>query len=291
MFRKKHQSVQVIQSPKIRLVGDRAAGKTTYITTLASWPCDDPDSPVKTVVPIGEDTKNLINTAKECLEQQQEIVPNDYGDGIEKSYILKIEFKDKFTWLNSQLATLEIECKDYPGEFFSDLLEKQNPPLLRQYIEDCKEVTGILFLLDGTSRKDKVYADCLYEFLVQLDQFSSRSIKTRRVAVALTKCELSELWLHRLNPREKVMARFEDVHRRLENLRSITVDYFATSAFGILGSVYPTPNSKIVKRDDNGTRAIIKEPNPGLWQPFGLVDPIYWLCTGNRHPDFSRDKG
>lgn len=280
----KNQLTQITQTKTIRVIGDRAAGKTTYITALACLSTDDPDSPVKRVVPIGEATERLVRNAKECLEQKQEISPNDYGDGIEESYIFKIEFKER-TLPNSYASSLEIECKDYPGEFFRDLVERKNTVLLERYIKDCVEAegTGILILLDGTARRDQYYAECIREFLIQLDRYSPKNTQTRRVAVALTKCDMSELWIHRYNPKEKIMARFEALHGKLQNSNSITLNYFATSAYGMLGNENETSNSKIVRSDDNGTRAVIREPDSRLWRPFGIVEPFYWLYTGKRY--------
>ncbi|MBW4614152.1 MAG: hypothetical protein KME21_12935 [Desmonostoc vinosum HA7617-LM4] len=279
----KNQTTQATQVKTIRVVGDRAAGKTTYLTALACLSGDDPDSPVKRVVAMGEETENLVRKAKDCLDSKQEISPNVYGDGIEKSYVFKIEFKEKSLPF-SYPTVLGIQCKDYPGEFFCDLKDKNNPELLEKYIKDCVEATGILLLLDGTARRDGYYTDCIREFLIQLDRSSSQNaIPNRRVAIALTKCDREELWIHRDSPRDKIMARFQGVNGQLQNLKYIHVDYFATSAFGMLGNEYEISNSTVERTDDSGTRAIIKESNSRLWRPFGLVEPIYWLYTGKRY--------
>ena len=66
-----------------------------------------------------------------------------------------------------------------------------------------------------------------------------------------------------------------------EDNESREVDYFVTSSFGLLGEKYPEPNTKIIERDKNGSYCIIRKPK--LWRSFGLVSPIYWLCTGERH--------
>ncbi|GAA6623615.1 TRAFAC clade GTPase domain-containing protein [Scytonema sp. NUACC26] len=283
VFKNQSRLTQITPGSTIRVIGDRASGKTTYLTALTCLR-DAPDSLVKKVIPINDETENMIREAKECLEQKQEIQPTSYGDnGIEKSYFFKIEFKEKFPSFNSQPEIMKIECKDYPGEFFRDLVEKKNPKLLEKYIKDAVEATGILFLIDGTARrKDSYYASCLQEFLVKLDRLTPKNTKTRRIAVALTKCDLSELWIHTDNPKEKILARFEGVHGQLQNFDNLNVEYFATSAFGMLGSERETSNSTIIKSDDNGTRAVIQESDSKLWRPFGLIEPLYWLYTGKR---------
>ena len=49
----------------------------------------------------------------------------------------------------------------------------------------------------------------------------------------------------------------------------------------MLGTNIPAPNYRKVKASRDGLAAVLKEPKK--WRPFGLVAPIYWLCTGERH--------
>ncbi len=39
----------------LRVIGDRASGKTTYMASLARWPNADPFSPVQNVTPVNEE--------------------------------------------------------------------------------------------------------------------------------------------------------------------------------------------------------------------------------------------
>ena len=115
-------------------------------------------------------------------------------------------------------------------------------------------------------------------------------VSKRRIAFVMSKCEQSELWVNRHKPRELAIMRFPQVHRKLqswENMGGGQVDYFTTSAFGMLGTRFPEPNSKRLNRDRDGTTSIIKDPK--RWRPFGLVAPIYWLCTGDRHKELDKD--
>ena len=48
------------------------------------------------------------------------------------------------------------------------------------------------------------------------------------------------------------------------------------------------PNVKVIERGTQGTKAIIEDPN--VWRPGGLVQPIYWLQTGHRHPKLKAQK-
>jgi hypothetical protein len=50
----------------------------------------------------------------------------------------------------------------------------------------------------------------------------------------------------------------------------------------MIGSQYPEAIAKYVG-DSEMRFAVIK--NPRVWRPFGLIEPLYWLCTGKRNPD------
>ncbi|MFM6156234.1 MAG: hypothetical protein ACKPE3_25105, partial [Sphaerospermopsis kisseleviana] len=158
------------------------------------------------------------------------------------------------------------------------------PELLREYIGDCTiDGAGILILLDGTAQQDEYYAECIYQLLFQLNAATSKNSRSRRVAVALSKCDLPQLWIHRNNPTKKIQARFEGVYSKLKTFHKIHVEFFATSAYGVLGNDIQIANSHTTKADKNGTRAIILESDFKLWRPFGLIEPIYWLYTGKKY--------
>jgi hypothetical protein len=285
------------QEATLRLVGDRSSGKTAYMASLAYWPNADPDSPVQNVSPVGEEATQLVSQAQNILEQGLELEPTDLSASPDevKDYTLSITLKDQFSWKNptaswkNQLLKLNMSCKDYAGEFFADLVNKSGDPQLEAYLEDCLQATGILLLLDGTAhRKDSQYATGINQFLTQLDQTDIGGMQ-RRVAVVINKCEQSELWINRHKPRELAQKRFPLVSQKLESWSQMgggKVDCFTTSAFGMLGSRFPEPNAKKLKRDRGGTSSVIKKPRQ--WRPFGLVAPIYWLCTGVRHKELDQ---
>jgi len=291
-------STQQQSNAVLRVIGDRASGKTTYMASLARWPNAEPTSPVQSVTPVNEEGEELIAKAQNILEQGLELEPTDLdASAIDvKDYTLSIALKGQFSWGNSrvsvgsQLVTLNISCKDYAGEFFSDLIHQAGSSRLQDYLEDCLQATGIMFLLDGTThRQDSEYANGLDKFLMALDRTDIGAEK-RRIALVMTKCEQPELWIKRHEPRDLAAARFPQVNRRLQSWQQLgagSVDYFTTSAFGMLGSRFPEPNSKRMRRDRDGTTSVLKDPK--RWRPFGLVAPIYWLCTGDRHKELDRD--
>ena len=275
------------ESAVIRVIGDRGSGKTAYMASMAYWPNANPDSPVQSIIPINDEANELVAQAQNILEQGLQLEPTDLNASATevKDYTLSITLKDRL-FAGSPMLKLNISCKDYAGEFFSDLIHKLGDSRLEDYLEDCLEATGILFLLDGTThRKDLEYASGLDKFLMALDR-SDLDGKHRRIALVMTKCEQSELWINRHKPKELAMARFPQVHRKLKTWSQSTegdVSYFTTSAFGMLGNQFPEPNSKKLSRDRNGTTSVIK--NPRRWRPFGLVAPVYWLCTGQHHKE------
>lgn len=288
----------ISQTATLRVIGDRSSGKTAYMASLAYWPNANPSSPVQMVSPVGEESNELVDKAQNILEQGLQLEPTrlDATADEVKDYTLNITLKGQFSWKNAklgirpQMVQLSINCKDYAGEFFSDLLHKSGDSQLEDYLEDCLQARGILFLLDGTThRKDNEYANGLDKFLMALDRTDIGATK-RRIAVVFSKCEQSELWVNRYNPHYIAQARFPQVCAKLQAWSQIgagEVEYFTTSAFGMLGNRFPEPNSTRISRDRDGTISVIKDPK--RWRPFGLVAPIYWLCTGERHREL--DKG
>ncbi|MDJ0511664.1 MAG: hypothetical protein QNJ64_20795 [Crocosphaera sp.] len=280
----------------IRIIGDRKAGKTVYMASLAYWPNANKNSPVKSVTSIGQKSagKELLKYAQDILEQGLQLKATPLNPDIKevKDYGLSIELKEQFRWYNliNRNLRLTISCKDYGGEFFSDLLKKSHNQLLQDYLNDCIRATGILLLVDGTAySKDEEYAFSLEQFLNTLSQPHPEE-KGRRIAFALTKCELVQLWVRRHDPRGLTQSLFPNMKKKLETWQTQNlgvVDYFTVSSFGTLGKDNSEPNTKIIKPNREGTTSVIKDTRK--WRPFGLVSPIYWLSTGQRHKALDED--
>jgi len=283
-----------VQSTGLRVVGDRTSGKTTYMAALSYWPNAKASSPIQAVNPIGDDSKQLVYMAENILKQGLQIEPTGLqilavqqnSASIIPDYSIQLTLKKQFTGV---LTNIIVNCKDYAGEFFSDLVKIPNDPTLRKYMEDCKEAESILLMLDGTAySKDSEYANSLDRFLVVLDQ--SGNHKQRRIALAISKCEQLELWVNRHRPKYIAEARFEKVCKRLqawEAMKNGRADYFAVSAFGTIGNNFPEPNAIRLTRDKGGTTSVLRDPDN--WRPFGLVSPLYWLCTGKRYKQLDED--
>lgn len=274
----------------LRVIGDRASGKTTYLAALARS-IINPNSPVRMVRPFGE-SDSLVAMAQNILEQGLEPEPNRPDSTLDlKDYGLTITLQDQFGWglQGTKTTTLNLSCKDYPGEFLSDLILRPNSPELEDYLEDCVQANGLLLMLDGTAhRKDREYETSVEQLLLGLNQRQPANSR-RRIAIALSKCEQPELWVHRFDPRQAIHKRFPKVCIRLQAWQqhgAIEIDYFTLSAFGSLGNS-PEANMTRTYRDRGGTRAVLK--NSKLWRPFGLVAPLYWLCTGKRHSKLDQE--
>jgi hypothetical protein len=286
------------KSAVLRVIGDRASGKTTYMAALARWPNASPNSPVQNVMPITTDGEELIAKAQMILEQGLQMEPTALITDVNdiKDYALSIVLREQFslkslkTGITPNLLTLNVNCKDYAGEFFSDVLHRAGDPQLEDYLEDCAQAEGLMLLLDGNARRrDAEYANGIDRLLVSLDR-SDISITKRRIALVLTKCEMPDLWVSRFKPKELAEAKFPQVCRKLkawEAIGSGAVEFFTNSAFGMLGTQFPEPNSKKIDRNEFGMRSVLKDSK--RWRPFGLVAPIYWLCTGQRHKDLEKD--
>lgn len=283
----------------IRVIGYRSSGKTTFMAALARWPNTSSNSPVQSVTATNEGGQELINKARNILEQgeQLEFTRLDANANEIIDYNINIKLKDKFSWRNPKLGKgnriidLNISCKDYAGEFFNDLLQPTNNPRLDSYLEDCVMSDGIALLIDGASHTmDAEYAMGLDKFLKALDRNEIEARK-RRIAVILTKAEHGEVFATRDRPANiTVSRRFAQVYQTLQlwhDSKAGKIEFFTASAFGTLGNQYLEPNSTIIRRGAEGTTAVIKTPK--LWRPFGLISPLYWLCTGERHPDLDKD--
>ena len=271
----------------LRVIGDRAAGKTTYMAALARWPNAHISSPVELVTPANKDGESLIKQAQNLIEQGLQIDQTRLANDVLeiKDYSLRIILKQEVNLsLSNRILNLDISCKDYSGEFFSDVLHQTDSQLLQDYLNDCFPATGIMLMIDGTThRKDLEYARGVDKLLVALAGAEVNSQK-RRIALVLTKCELADLWINRHRPKFLAEARFPTIFKRLESWQDLgvgSVEYFTTSAFGVTGNKYSKPNSQQIYRGRGGVASVLEDSK--RWQPFGLVSPIYWICTGKRH--------
>jgi hypothetical protein len=196
-------------------------------------------------------------------------------------YAYTLEFKANFFWSKPQQISFTI--RDLPSEILKNIEEFLRDNHQYSGLFDSSlffvDVQGYLLVMDGTSyRSDQHYADSIKKLL---QSFPDRNNLTR-IAFAMSKCELPQLWVNRDNPRGMAKNLFPKMYDILENWsdeENGQVEYFTTSAFGVLGKgEFLEPNSVILAREQWGTSAVIKNFNE--CQPFGLIEPLYWLSTG-----------
>jgi hypothetical protein len=258
-----------------------AGGLTTYIATLAYHSHHQVKSKkVDTchIVHANPDARSLKNYYSDLIGSNNQfcatkLFDRDYLEY--PFYAFEIEFKTRYFFTKSQ--NVKFFIRDLPNEIFKEieryLRDYNYTQLLYEYVNEY------LLVMDGTSYlSDQHYADSIKKLL---QSFPNRD-NFPRIAFAISKCELPQLWVNRDNPRGMAKNLFPKMYAVLENWSNEgnrQVEYFATSAFGVLGrGEFLEPNSVIVERGQGGTYAVIKNFNE--CQPFGLIEPLYWLCTG-----------
>ncbi len=140
-------------------------------------------------------------------------------------------------------------------------------------------MVGWLIMLPGWEDEDDNYSGVV-EILTKLIDDSDR-LEDLRLAVAMSKCERGELWPGRIEPEidlfQKRLTRTRSILRKKiprKNLR-----FYALSTFGVLDPERdPRPNRISIPGDKEG--AVLRYP--GLWKPYNMIAPLYWLNTGKR---------
>jgi hypothetical protein len=269
----------------IKIFGPRASGKNPYLSLLSIWN----KQKSKTSIAISSEASSRLKSNAKLLLTSQELPVNretifcdnvlSFADNLD-FYCFSIQItKEKFIF-NKKIKLL-LTTRIYIGEFF-DFFGDYNSSIYRDYLKDSTCGDGYLFLIDGTSQAmDTTNSESLEKLLEDITQlWPYNNFKKPRFAFALTKCEFPDLYVNRDDPRGIVTRRFPKMQEVSETWAAQgygEVEYFATSAFGVFGE-YSEPNSIILQRGKLGTIAVIK--NPSEWTPFGLVEPLYWLCTG-----------
>lgn len=271
-------------NPEIRIIGARSAGKTTYLSALARYPNARQDSPIQNIHPFNESAAKLISMATDILENGLSLAPTRKEEiNNVPTYTFLIELKSNI--FSRKNLRFQISLREYCGEIIKDLLYDTDIAnyTLRTYLDDCAEASGILLLIDGTSREDDLYAQAFTHLQIELNErliSRNRRLRNYRIAVAFTKAEQAEVWVYRHNIKEFINLHFPQMQSTLSAWAKIwgcPVNHFFCSAFGMKGYP-PQPNIKAQNRDNSGVSGIIA--NPSVWRPFGLVAPIYWLHTG-----------
>ena len=265
-------------------IGSSASRLSTYLATLAYHQKHQVKSKKFLscqVTPISADARQLSDQAENILKEQVMLeagkLYHSFCQHPFYSFTITLEIKGLFWAKNTEEVSFGIY--DMPDNLLRDIKEFSSSHSFTEYYDDLfSDIGGYFLPIDGTShREDEVYAKSLEKFTTDLTQ---RNPQGCPIAFAVTKCDLSELWVNRDDPRGMVQRRFPKMYEILENWTQENkgkVEYFTTSSFGVFGK-YCEPNSIIQSKSKGGTMAVIR--NPKEWQPFGLIEPLYWLCTG-----------
>jgi serine/threonine protein kinase len=288
--------LDLLGSGEIRIIGDRGVGKTTYMATLACLPNVAPNSPIQEIQPLNVETYNLINRAKDILEQGMALAPTaPHTDADDLPlYNLEIILKPRFLLnpiaaITGRNIRIQVSCREYPGELITDLLYRHRDNyLFSNYLDDCVSVSKLLLMIDGVSyRNDPKYAQAFANLAGQLKlrlDAQKVSLSNYRIAVVFSKIDRPEIWINRNKLELLMAARFPQTQVTLQqwtNAWGCSVAYFGCSAFGMIGNP-PQPNAIAIGRDHRGTTSVLASPQS--WKPLGIVAPIYWLHTGKYDP-------
>jgi hypothetical protein len=268
----------------INLIGPRGSGKLTYLAMLSCWNKQQltklqisVDCVNSNAVHLTEVSKNVVFNGC-ALEPTMICDPDDYPLYQFDVLIKKNIFKK---------VNLNIIARNIPGEIF------ENTDCFSSTIETIgKESGGYLLIIDASSyKRDVDYAKYLENYLSKLIQVNkSFSLDQKiRIALTLSKCELPDVWLNRDNANKLLSRRFPQTQQILDKWvagGAVEASSFVSSSFGCYRINNREPNLRVVRRGEFGTSAVLKEP--ASWRSYGLMSPIYWLCTGQDLKELDR---
>ncbi len=281
----------------IALLGPAAVGKTTYIATLLHWE-DAPQNEYFKVKDTDGDATELKPQAQDLLCQGQPLQLTRVREVFDiRKYGLYLEVCPH----PRQKALLNLRCQDYPGEIFAamqhgdpDQVLNRHTPENPSYMDDIfrKDIRGCMIFLDSwlddpppsalahkIPNWDAFYLKCLQGFYQQANL--RQRVSNLRLVVALSKCERGEFWPARLDPE------FDIFQRRFPQTYAFLIDkwprnhllFHALSTFGVLDPIKdPRPNRKTAP----GVSDTLRHSDFKEWKPYGVISPLYWLCTGHK---------
>lgn len=266
-------------SGNIVVIGPTAAGKTTYLAALSYFKEHKQGKKLFTVNPQNPATRILAEKAENILKQAADLDTTVIGQEIESVDDLpfySFGITAKPYWYSST-ETFQLTARDYPGEVFEAIASPSaRKPIHEDFINECfTDVIGCLIMLTGWEPgTDNFYNRIMKQFLKLMDE-RGRS-QNLKLAIVMSKCERGEIWPGRLDPEIDLFA----VHLRetTKTLRAKVIPqnlrFFALSTFGVLGRDNPRPNREDRMKGEEPA-SVIRQPNS--WQPYNLIEPLYWL--------------
>jgi energy-coupling factor transporter ATP-binding protein EcfA2 len=295
---------------EIVILGPRGSGKTTYLQGLTLLPkCKQNDLKKDKVEEV---TLNPNNQAsKDLLENAfNQLFNKDVPRATYKDDIVRYRFEGEIKYLNPKPDKFIIDVTDYPGESFESLEQKyyqqeransqdeahETPPSYISYIRNIVQKKDVRFLIVLSDWDNDVnlsfYLANLKDIILDAN---NEDAKNFRFAVVMNKCERGELWTHRLDPEQDIFnkhfkfskSEIDDIKKKFKIPR-LNIEFFAMSTFGVRNKDDFRPNRNDWNvLNDKGKEfltSVLRETEPELWHPYGILSPIYWLTTGRRLP-------
>lgn len=283
---------------KIYLIGPQASGKTTYLLALALLHKSQNPLHRKGLVTVAPDagaTTDLKQEGEVKWEGNTPLEPTK----LQSNFSSLPEYKFSIDIGRFQTFNIIFTAKDYGGEFFNELLQHPTPPRLNDYLNNCLiNSSGCLLMLpdfifnperiSNRNDVDSFYVDVLSRLVGEAS--GKKVIEKLRLAVVMSKCERGELWPSRWEPERDLfevrLPKTRELLRQRSRIPKANIGFFTLSSFGILAKTKknsppdPRPNRYLLPDEDG---AVLREKES--WNPYGLINPIYWLATGKEWKD------
>ncbi len=278
------------------IMGARGSGKTTYLASLLAPGLKEQDG--NTIRAGGVKIENLVDIINNRIRQKQTVIPTDLSEEYEYRFDIAIKNTKRFR----QAGKIKLIAKDLAGERFDRIVDafinpgnSKSPKEKAKFEQDVKNFLNQCFtikcwmfmLTEWQTDRDKEFME-IFQFLCDRIDEKSNSQPIQRVAVVMSKCERGEIWGGRLDPEADLFKiRLPKTYNLLKDRLKNKVNFFACSAYGILGKNDPRPNRFYTEDDGNHAeyRALLRDDNN--WNPYGVIEPIYWLATGEHlHNEF-----
>lgn len=264
----------------ICVIGPRGSGKTTYLAALAYWPDQTENSQID-IQPLNDESRELVDKAENIVRQSMTLegtrIPEEGKIDNLPYYSFNIEAKLSF-W--SKKESIQLNARDYPGEFFEGITEPKADTTYEEFIEEClmDDVVGCLILLTAwEGSNDDFYDRVMAKFLELMDERNRAN--NFRLAIVLSKCERGELWPGRIDPKVELFKRHlpRMTTKLQKKMPPNNLRFYAVSTFGVLGRNDPRPN----RIDEIGLRrqaSVLRDERN--WTPYNMITPLYWLSRG-----------
>lgn len=265
-------------SGNICIVGTRASGKTTYLAALVYHEEHSKGRKKFKVIPQNPESRNLADKAQNILLKGGDFEPTVMQfKSIDELpfYSFGIEVKNRWNYASQ---SFQLTARDYPGEYFEGIANPSRYDRIQQdFIDECfTDVMGCLIFLTGWEPgTDNFYNRIMRQFITLMDAHGrSQDLK---LAVVMSKCERGEIWTGRLDPENDLFGiHLKETQKTLrrgviqQNLR-----FFALSTFGVVNKrTDPRPNREDrIQKDEPAS--VLRYPEK--WEPYNLIEPLYWL--------------